>query len=165
MVGDYAVKGFGTPLLKHDSRNSRIIASVCQCLSKCCLAANASGDRGEALGSECKEANSTYDWPTGIAEILFVTSIIWAVSIVEMLACDRSLTHNRQHNSVVSRIPQAIITDKLNRQQLVLTNVSAIVHVFSKAVSDPNPDISATGTAFAGNQRSHERDQVQSDAE
>lgn len=41
-----------------------------------------------------QEANSTYDWPAGIAEILFVTSIIWAVSIVEMLACDRSLTHN-----------------------------------------------------------------------
>jgi len=75
-----------------------------------------------------QEANSTYDWPTGIAEILFVASIIWAVSIVEMLACDRSLTHNRQHNSVVSRMPQAIIADKLNRHQLVLTNVSAIVH-------------------------------------
>jgi hypothetical protein len=97
-----------------------------------------------------QEANSTYDWPTGIAEILFVTSIIWAVSIVEMLACDRSLTHNRQHNSVVSRMPQAIIADKLNRQQLALTNVSAIVHVFSKAVSDPNPGISATGTALRG---------------
>ena len=97
-----------------------------------------------------QEANSTYDWPTGIAEILFVASIIWAVSIVEMLACDRSLTHNRQHNSVVSRMPQAIIADKLNRHQLVLTNVSATAHVFSKAVSDPNPGISATGTALRG---------------
>jgi hypothetical protein len=47
-------------------------------------------------------------------------------------------------------MPQAIIADKLNRQQLVLTNVSAIVHVFSKAVSDPNSGISATGTVLRG---------------
>ena len=89
-----------------------------------------------------QEASSTYDWPTGMAEILFVASIIWAVSIVEMLACDST--------TVVSQMPQVIITDRLDRHQFVLTNVSATVHVFSKVVSDPNPDISATGTTSRG---------------
>jgi len=96
-----------------------------------------------------QEANSTYDWPTCMAEILFVASIIWAVSIVEMLACT-GVSHTTDSTTVVSQMPQAIIADKLNQHQLVLTNVSAIVNVFSKAVSDPNPDISATGTALRG---------------
>ena len=52
--------------------------------------------------------------------------------------------------TVVSQMPQVIIADRLDRHQFVLTNVSATVHVFSKAVSNPNPDISATGTTLRG---------------
>ena len=52
--------------------------------------------------------------------------------------------------TVVSQMPQDIIADKLDRHQLVLTNVSATAHVSSKVASDPNPDISATGTALRG---------------
>ena len=79
-------------------------------------------------GIRMQEANSTYDWPTGMTETLFAASIIWAVSVVEMLACDRSLTHDRQHNSGISNVT-VIIADKLDRHQLVLTNVSATAHV------------------------------------
>ena len=97
-----------------------------------------------------QEAKSSYDWPTGMMEILFVASSNMGGEYCGDVWLVTGVSRTTNSTTVVSQMPQDIIADKLDRHQLVLTNVSATAHVSSKVASDPNPDISATGTALRG---------------